>query len=378
MKATPPTALASVPAPHKIMLIHPTIRQVGIDILSAEAEVTLAENGREDTLIETSNRVGADAMIIRVEHVTRRLLAAAPGLKVVGMHGVGTDTIDVDAATEAGVLVLNAPLVNFRSTAEHTLSLLMAVAKTLFSGDRAVRSGDFAHFRDAHLPMEIDGRSIFVIGLGRIGSEVARKCRAAFNMRVMAYDPLYGPEAMKEKGVEWVPMEKGYAEADFVTVHVPLKADTRGMIDAAAFAKMKPGAIFLNLSRGPVVEQAALIAVLESGHLAGAGLDVFEAEPVSADDPVTRAPNLVLSPHYAGDTLAARNRASSTIARSVLDALDGQAIEGLVNPAVLERSNCRLANKPGSAGKCFRLPVEWAGSPRQDGNVTAGNGSSEA
>jgi phosphoglycerate dehydrogenase-like enzyme len=183
---------------------------------------------------------------------------------------------------------------------------------------------------------------------------------------------------MKEKGVEWVPMEKGYAEADFVTVHVPLKADTRGMIDAAAFAKMKPGAIFLNLSRGPVVEQAALIAALESGHLAGAGLDVFEAEPVLADDPVTRAPNLVLSPHYAGDTLAARNRASSTIARSVLDALNGQAIDGLVNPAVLERSNCRLANMPGGAGKRFRRPVESASSLRHDGTVSGRNGSFQA
>jgi len=325
-----------------VVLIHPTIREIGVRILQDGADVTMAPDGREATLIATLNAVKARAMVIRVEHATRCIFEAAPSLEIVAMHGVGTDTIDVDAATDAGVLVLNAPLVNFKSTAEHTLALLMTVAKNVMRGDQAVRTGAFADFRDRHLPMEIEGRSIFIIGLGRVGSEMARKCRAAFNMRVMAYDPLYDVDAMAAKGVERVSMEKGYAEADFVTVHVPLKADTRGLIDTRAFAAMKKGAIFLNVARGPVMDQKALLHALQSGHLAGAGLDVFAIEPVPADDPIVTAPNVILSPHYGGDTVAARNRCSETIARSVLKALAGSQLDGVVNPEVLTQPNYRL------------------------------------
>lgn len=333
-----------------ILLIHPTIRPVGVDILKAHAEITLAPDGEEDTLVGQLKASDADAIIVRVEPATRRMFAEAPGLKVVGMHGVGTDAIDLDAATEHGVVVLNTPFVNFKSTSEHALALLMAVAKNIMPGDRAVREGRFTEFRNSHLPMELEGRSLFVIGLGRIGSEMARKCLAAFGMRVMSYDPAYDADAMAAQGVERVSFEQGLAEADFVTVHVPLKADTRGMMNAAAFARMKRGSIFINASRGPVVVQAALIEALRSGHLLGAGLDVLDPEPVPADDPINTTPNLVLSPHYAGDTVAARSRCSETIAGSVLGALAGRELAGIVNPDVLSRPNFRLGKTLADAG----------------------------
>lgn len=333
---------------HRVLLIHPTIREAGVKILASRSRIEMAADGEEATVIARLNESKADALIVRVEAVTRRILAEAPALKIIGMHGVGTDAIDVEAATSLGVVVLHTPLVNFKSTAEHALTLMLAVAKQISTGDQAVRGGNFTDFRNRHLPMEIEGRSIFIIGLGRIGGEMARKCGAGFNMRVLSYDPLYDKAAMAKRAVEWASMDDGLAAADFVTVHVPLKADTRKLINAAAFARMKKGAIFINASRGPVVDQPALIAALRSGHLRGAGLDVFDPEPVPAGDDILSAPNLVLSPHYAGDTVEARTRCSETIARTVLDALDGAPPEGIVNPEVLKRPNCRL--KPQSAG----------------------------
>ena len=329
-----------------VLLIHPTIREVGVATLKESAQVYLAPDGREDTLVREANACRADALIVRVEQATRALFQQAPSLKIVGMHGVGTDAIDVDAATEAGVLVLNAPRVNYVSTAEHTLALLLAVAKNVACGDLAVRRGEFTAFRESRLPMEIAGRTLFVVGLGRVGSEVARKCRAAFDMRVLACDPLYDRQAMAAQGVEWTSFERGLAGADFVSLHVPLKADTRGMMDRRAFAAMKPGAVLLNLSRGAVVDQAALVDVLRSGHLAGAGLDVFDPEPVAEGDALTLLPRVVLSPHYAGDTVSARDRCSRTIARSVLAAWAGEPVDGVVNPEVLRSPRLRLSRAP--------------------------------
>lgn len=330
------------PVTKKVVLIHPTIRPVGVEILEGRAEVTLAPDGDERTVIDAINRTGAQAVIIRVESATRAIFEACPSLCLVGMHGVGTDAIDLDAATETGVLVLNTPWVNYKSTSEHALALLMAVAKKVMPGHRAVQDGAFVAYRNTHLPQELEGKTLFVIGVGRIGGEMARKCRAAFNMRVLGIDPAYDAEELAAKGVEQVTFEEGLAQADFVTIHTPLNPTTRKMMDARAFALMKPGAVFINDARGGVMDQTALLAALDSGHLAGAGLDVFDPEPVPAGDPVTRHPGVVMTPHFAGDTVEARSRCSMTIATAIMDALDGLPPEGVVNADVLSRPNYRL------------------------------------
>ena len=326
----------------RILLIHPTIRPPGVDILKAGAEVSFAADGAEDTVLDALKASRADAMVVRVERATRRHFEGAPDLKIVGMHGVGTDLIDIEAATDNGVLVMNTPWVNYKSTSEHALALLMAVTKQILPGHEAVRQGRFVEYRNTQLPAEMEGKTLFVIGVGRIGGEMARKCRAAFNMRVLGIDPAYGAEELVERGAEAISFEEGLAAADYVTIHTPLNATTRKLMDARAFGLMKPGAVFINAARGGVMDQAALVAALDAGHLGGAGLDVFDPEPVAAEDAVCGHPRIVLSPHYAGDTVEARTRCSVTIAGTVLRALDGEAPEGAVNPEVLTRPNCRL------------------------------------
>lgn len=335
---------------NKVVLIHPTIRPVGVEILEKRGQITLAPDGDERTVIEAINASGAQAVIIRVESATRAIFEACPGLCLVGMHGVGTDAIDLDAATDTGVLVLNTPWVNYKSTSEHALALLMAVSKRIMPGHRAVQEGEFVSYRNTRLPQELEGKTLFVIGVGRIGGEMARKCKAAFNMRVLGIDPAYDAGQLAEKGVEQVTFEEGLAQADFVTIHTPLTPTTRKMMDARAFSLMKPGAVFINDARGGTMDQAALLAALDSGHLAGAGLDVFDPEPVPAGDPVTRHPGVVMTPHFAGDTVEARSRCSQTIATAIMDALDGLPPEGVVNADVLSRPNYRLGRLLAAAG----------------------------
>ena len=334
----------------KVALIHPTIRPAGIEILEKRGEIALAPNGDEQTVIDTINAAGSQALIVRVESATRPIYEACPSLCIVGMHGVGTDAIDIPAATENGILVFNTPWANYKSTSEHALSLLMAVAKRIMPGHRAVQEGEFVSYRNTYLPQELEGRTLFVIGVGRIGGEMARKCKAAFNMRGLGSDPAYTPEQLAEKGVEQVTFEEGLAQADYVTIHTPLNDTTRKIMDARAFSLMKKGAIFINASRGGTMDQTALIAALDSGHLYGAGLDVFDPEPVSADDPITSHPAVVMTPHFAGDTVEARDRCSRTITTAIMDALDGLPLEGVVNPDVIFRPNYRLGRLLGASG----------------------------
>lgn len=327
-----------------VALIDPTILPVGVDYLKSRARVTLASDGNEKTLIQTIQEARAQALIVRVEDATRTIFEQCPSLCVVGMHGVGTDTIDIEAATDQGILVLHTPWVNYKSTSEHALALLMSVAKKIMPGHQAVKDGKFVYYRNNHLPTELEGKTVFIIGVGRIGGEMARKCKAAFNMRVLGHDPAYTADELAKKGVEKVSLEDGLRQADFVTIHTPLNPTTRLIMNEHTFSLMKKGATFINASRGGTMDQSALLAALDSGHLFGAGLDVFNPEPVPLNDPVTTHEKIVLSPHFAGDTNEARSRCSETIAKSIIDALDGLPVEGVVNPEVLTRANYRLGH----------------------------------
>ena len=314
----------------RVLLIEPTIRPLGVEMLQAEAEVAFAPDGREETLIEHLSTGRHDAVITRVEKITRRVLEAAVGLRVVGQHGVGVDNIDVAAASEHGVLVLNAPTANAVSVAEHAVLLILALSRHLVEADKAVRAGDFQH-RDRHLPIELNGKSVFVVGFGRAGRETARRLRLALNMRVLAFDPALPDDVIRGEGAEPASLHEGFAAADVVSLHLPHLPTTTGLVSAELLAAMKPSAYLVNTARGPVVDQAALVAALESGGIAGAGLDVFDPEPPCPDDPLLKLPNVIVSPHFAGDTADAKDRCSQLIVRQVLTALAGGLPEHIVN-----------------------------------------------
>ena len=276
---------------------------------------------------------GADGLIVRsATKVTRELLASARGLSVVGRAGVGVDNIDLIAATERGVAVLNAPAGNTVSAAELTMALILTAARKVADADRSVRAGEWK--RASFSGIELRGRTLGLIGAGRIGGEVARRARA-FGMQVMAHDPYLTDERAADLGVERVDLEEALERADVLSLHVPLTDQTRNMLDEAALRRMKKGAVLVNVARGGVVSEAALARVLADGHLAGAALDVFEEEPLPADSPLRGAPNLVLLPHLGASTAEAQELVASEIAEAVRAALaEGDLSRALNAPAI--------------------------------------------
>ena len=276
---------------------------------------------------------GAHALIVRsATKVRREMLDAAPELRVVGRAGVGVDNIDLDAATERGVAVLNAPAGNTVSAAELTLALILAMVRGVAAADASVRAGEWARSRFSGV--ELRGRTLGLIGAGRIGGEVAKRCRA-FGMSVVAHDPYLTDERAAEIQVERASLDEVLSRADVLSLHVPLTDATRGMIDDAAFGRMKEGAFLVNVARGGVVDEAALAAALRDGRLAAAALDVFTNEPLEADSPLREAPNIVLTPHLGASTAEAQELVATEIAEAVRAALaDGDLARALNAPAI--------------------------------------------
>jgi len=319
----------------KVLLINPTIQPIGVKVLSSSAEVVMAPNGEEATLISYLQSGEIAGVVTRVEKITSRVIDNAPSLEVIGQHGVGVDNIDVKAATDHGILVVNTPASNFMSVAEHAVMLMLALSRRLSESDVAVRKGDF-QFRERFYPEEVNGKTLFAVGLGRVGSEVARKCRLAFNMEILAYDPFISESEMAAMGVKSVSWEEGFRLGDFVSIHLPLTVETRNCIGEKELSLMKSEAFLINVSRGGVIQQDALVRVLKESRIRGAGLDVFSPEPPRAGDPVLELPNVILTPHFAGDTYEAKQRCSRTIANEVLTVLKGVLPKFLVNPGIFE------------------------------------------
>ncbi len=270
-----------------------------------------------------------DALLVRSEtRVTARVLEAAPRLVVVGRAGIGVDNIDVEAATARGVYVVNAPLGNVVAAAEHTFALALALLRRIAEADRSVRAGEWT--RSKFVGRELRGKTLGLVGLGRVGSEVARRA-AAFEMRVVAHDPFATEAAARGVGARLVELDELLRSADVVSLHTPLTERTRNLIDAGALAKLKRTAILVNCARGEVVDLAALAAALEAGALAGAALDVYPDEPLPADAPIRRAPRTVLTPHIAGSTAEAQTNVAVDVVRQVLDVLAGRPARFAVN-----------------------------------------------
>ena len=273
-----------------------------------------------------------DALVVRSQvQVDAAVIAAGPRLQVIGRAGVGVDNVDLEAATRAGITVVNAPTGNTIAATEHTLALLYGVARKIAAADASVRRGEWQ--RTQFTGLELRGRTLGLVGLGKIGQAIAARARA-MEMEVLASDPYVTAEQAAHHGAELVPFDDLLARADVVSVHVPLSRATRGMIGAKELGRMKPGAILLNVARGGVVDEAAVAAALTMGTLAGAGVDVFEHEP-PVGSPLLDAPNTLLTPHLGASTAEAQVAVAEEIADQVIDVLAGRSARYAVNAPLL-------------------------------------------
>jgi D-3-phosphoglycerate dehydrogenase len=318
------------------VLVAESVAREGIELLAAHHEVDERIGCTKDEL--AAILPDYDALIVRSQvQVDAELIAAGTRLVVIGRAGVGVDNVDLDAATRAGITVVNAPTGNTIAAAEHTLALLYGVARKTAAADASMRRGEWQRARFTGL--ELRGRTLGIIGLGKIGQAIALRARA-MEMVVLGVDPFVTAEQAANHGVELVDFETLLARADVVTVHVPLTRQTRGLIGREALARLRPGAIILNVARGGIVDEAALAEALASGHVAGAGIDVFDAEPPT-DSPLLDAPNTLLTPHLGASTAEAQVLVAEEVAAQVLDVLDGRSARYAVNAPLLTPETAR-------------------------------------
>jgi D-3-phosphoglycerate dehydrogenase / 2-oxoglutarate reductase len=296
-----------------------------------------APSGEQDAAARQLAYSLADAVIVRNRLMDASLLDLCPKLKVISKHGAGYDNIDVSAATARGIVVANVPGGNADGVAEGTVALMLATLRRVPEVHRYVISGQYSLRYQLQFEQLFE-RTLGLVGLGNIGGRVARICAAGFRMRVLAYDPGLSVSEIRARGAEKVDdLHDLLSACDVVSLHLPMAAGNRHLMAAAEFAAMKPTAILINAARGPLVDEAALAQALTDGRIAGAGLDVFEIEPPTPDNPLLGAPNVVLSPHTAGSTVeTARNLAISS-AEIVLSVLAGRKPGGFVNPEVWDK-----------------------------------------
>jgi D-3-phosphoglycerate dehydrogenase / 2-oxoglutarate reductase len=270
------------------------------------------------------------AVIVRSEtKISKKVIDAAPALRVVGRAGVGVDNVDVDAATQRGIVVMNTPGGNTISTAELTFSMLMSLARKIPQAHVSMKEGKWS--RKDFQGTELLNKTLGILGMGRIGSEVAKRAQA-FGMKVVAYDPYLSLARAKALQVELKEhAEDVYAEADFITVHMPMTEETKGMVNAAAFAKMKKGVRILNCARGGIINEADLHAAIVNGSVGGAGLDVYETEPPPADFPLRALPQVVMTPHLGASTEEAQENVGIEVAEAITDFLLSGAVRNAVN-----------------------------------------------
>lgn len=281
-----------------------------------------------------------DALMVRsATKVTKDIIAAGKRLKVIGRAGVGLDNVDLDAATAKGVIVMNTPAGNTISTAEHTMSMILALSRNIPVADSSMKAGEWK--RSKFMGVELYGKTLGIVGLGRIGAEVARRA-LSFGMKVLAFDPFLSLEVAQALGVEVVELKDLLPRADYITIHTPLSDETRHMISDREFALMKKGVRVINCARGGIIDEAALVKALKDGKAAGAALDVFEQEPVSADHELLKMPSVVLTPHLGASTEEAQVNVAIECAEIVRDALLNRGIRNAANYPCLEPEVCKL------------------------------------
>jgi D-3-phosphoglycerate dehydrogenase len=329
-------------ADKKTVLVNKPIHGEALERLRQEVEVLTAYGAGEAEVLALL--AGVQGFVIgAVPHMGPAELDRLPGLEIIGRHGVGLDNVDVAAASERGIPVAYTPYGPTESTAEHALLLILATARRLSQMDHAVRTGDFG-IRDRLEAMgrELEGMTLGVVGFGRIGRRLAEMCREALHMAVHVYDPFLDAAEVGDWGAVYVGDLKALAGGvDVLSIHTPLTEETHRLIDRGVIRAMKPGAILVNASRGPVVDEEALVEALEDGHLGGAGLDVYDPQPPAADNPLLGMEQVVLTPHVASFTREGRRRMGLTVVEDVLRALRGERPLYLANPEIWNRRRHR-------------------------------------
>jgi D-3-phosphoglycerate dehydrogenase len=309
-----------------VVLIADKLAESTVTALGDAVEVRWVDGPDREKLLAAVGE--ADALLVRsATTVDAEVLNAAPKLKIVARAGVGLDNVDVDAATARGVLVVNAPTSNIHSAAEHALALMLAAARQIPEANASLRDHEWK--RSSFSGTEIFDKTVGVVGLGRIGQLVAQRL-AAFGAHVVAYDPYVSPARTAQLGIELLSLDQLLARADFISVHLPKTSETAGLIGKEALANTKPGVIIVNAARGGLVDEAALVDAVTSGHVRGAGIDVYASEPCT-DSPLFDLPQVVATPHLGASTAEAQDRAGTDVAASVKLALAGEFVPDAVN-----------------------------------------------
>jgi D-3-phosphoglycerate dehydrogenase / 2-oxoglutarate reductase len=304
-----------------------------LDQLSAIAEVTTTERTDEDGLAAAAR--DATLILTCYTSITAKVIESAPKLKGIVKYGVGTDSIDIGAATRCGVMVANCPDYGSDTVADHAFALMIALARKIPVLDRAMRQHGWVWPATQYLGVDLAGKTIGLVGFGRIGRAMARRAHG-FGMTRLVSDPHVRPEAVVEHGVRFVGLDQLLAESDFVSLHCVLTPETRGLIDEAALARMKPTAFLIDVSRGAIVDEAALVGALDAGRIAGAAFDVFGHEPLDPDYPLLGRDNVILTPHLAWYTEEAFQRVERDTLAGVRDILAGRRPKNLKNVDVLD------------------------------------------
>jgi D-3-phosphoglycerate dehydrogenase len=365
------TSQVELPTYRARVVVTDNLAARGVEVLRAAAGFEVVVPGQSDPQQLAESLRDADALIVRsATRVTADLLESAPKLRVVGRAGVGVDNVDLEAATARGVVVMNTPGGNAVSAAEHTLSLLLSLTKNIPQATASLKSGRWEKGR--FLSTEVAGKTLGLVGLGRIGGEVAKRAKG-FNLRVVVHDPYVTAERAEALGVELVELADLFRQADFISLHTPLTPETTNLISAATIAGMKDGVRIVNCARGGIVNEAELCAALRSGKVAGAALDVFATEPIT-DSPLFGLPNFICTPHLGAASEEAQEAVAVEIAQQVIDYLQRGIIRNALNapsvPLELLRKlspYLRLAEKLGllvaqlSEGRLEEIRLEYGG-----------------
>jgi D-3-phosphoglycerate dehydrogenase len=309
----------------KVLVTDP-IAPEGLELLGSRSEVDIKRGLKPPELVETIK--GYEALVVRSEtKVTPEVIQAGKNLKVIARAGIGVDNIDLESATSAGIAVVNAPIGNTVAAAEHTLALMLALARNIPQAYQSLKKGEW--WRSAFTGIEVRNKTLGIVGLGRVGSEVARRARA-FSMRLLGYDPFVTPDYASRLGVELLPLDELLSRSDFITLHTPLTANTANLIGKREFSLMRPDARLINVARGELINEDALLEALESDQLAGAALDVFVQEP-PGETPLIKHPKVVATPHLGASTQEAQREVAIEAAEQVLAILEGRPARNTVN-----------------------------------------------